>query len=162
VRARTADPDFPATPLGTREEFPNNGQMALDQRADSYRFPLFAAGFFGLTGVTLGALGAHAMAATLSARGMTHAWETASQYHLLHALALFAAALAVRSGGVVAPKLMLWAVRLWVAGILLFSGSLYVLAVGGPRWLGPVTPLGGIALIAGWLLVMLAALGRRG
>ena len=52
--------------------------------------------------------------------------------------------------------------RCWTAGTVLFSGSLYLLALGGPRWLGPVTPLGGLALLAGWLLLALAALrGRR-
>ena len=50
-----------------------------------------------------------------------------------------------------------WAVRLWAAGTVLFSGSLYALALGGPRWLGPVTPLGGAALIAGWVLAAAAA-----
>ncbi|HTU01958.1 MAG TPA: DUF423 domain-containing protein, partial [Candidatus Sulfotelmatobacter sp.] len=50
-----------------------------------------------------------------------------------------------------------WAVRLWIAGTALFSGSLYALALGGPRWLGPVTPVGGAALIAGWVLAAAAA-----
>jgi uncharacterized membrane protein YgdD (TMEM256/DUF423 family) len=49
-------------------------------------------------------------------------------------------------------------VRLWAAGTVVFSGSLYALALGGPRWLGPVTPLGGTALIAGWVLAAAAAL----
>ena len=56
---------------------------------------------------------------------------------------------------------MEWAARLWLIGVVLFSGSLYWLAVGGPRWLGPVTPLGGVALMAGWLLVAVAAFGGR-
>jgi uncharacterized membrane protein YgdD (TMEM256/DUF423 family) len=51
-----------------------------------------------------------------------------------------------------------WTVRLWAAGSVLFSGSLYGLALDGPRWLGPVTPLGGLALIAGWVCAALAAL----
>ena len=52
---------------------------------------------------------------------------------------------------------MLWATRFWVGGVVLFSGSLYWLALGGPRWLGPVTPLGGIALMLGWGLLVIAA-----
>jgi uncharacterized membrane protein YgdD (TMEM256/DUF423 family) len=55
---------------------------------------------------------------------------------------------------------LLWAARAWVVGVLLFSGSLYWLALGGPRWLGPVTPVGGIALMAGWALCGLAACTR--
>jgi uncharacterized membrane protein YgdD (TMEM256/DUF423 family) len=121
------------------------------------RYPLLAAGIFGLTGVGLGAMGAHALAATLAERGMAHAWETGSRYHLFHALALFGAAIWLRGTANRARKHFLWATRCWVAGILLFSGSLYWLALGGPRWLGPVTPLGGIALMAGWVLVISAA-----
>ena len=78
-----------------------------------------------------------------------------------HALALAALAAWLRAD--VAPAAGLrWVTRCWTAGTVLFSGSLYLLALGGPRWLGPVTPLGGLALLAGWLLLALAALrGRR-
>jgi uncharacterized membrane protein YgdD (TMEM256/DUF423 family) len=124
------------------------------------RFCLLAAGWFGLSGVALGALGAHAMAATLAERGMAHGWETAARYHMLHAVVLLAAATWARTAGTVATRRIGWAAGLWVIGIVLFSGSLYGLALGGPRWLGPVTPLGGVALMAGWLMVIIAALGR--
>ena len=121
------------------------------------RVPLLAAGIFGLTGVALGAFGAHGLSATLAERGMTHAWETASRYHLLHALALLGVAVwpRTRAGG--AGRRLAWAARCWSAGIVLFSGSLYGLALGGPRWLGPVTPLGGVVLMIGWVLVIAAA-----
>lgn len=129
------------------------------------RAPLLAAGFFGLSGVALGALGAHALAVSLAARGMTHAWETAAKYHLLHAVALLVTGLWLRfpAGGApaAAARRLAWAVRCWSAGIVLFSGSLYWLASGGPRWLGPITPLGGIALMAGWGLILAAALTRE-
>ncbi len=121
------------------------------------RFPLLAAGVFGLTGVALGAMGAHALAATLAERGMSHAWETGSRYHLFHALALFGAAIWLRGSAGRTRTHFRWATRCWVAGIILFSGSLYGLALGGPRWLGPVTPLGGVALMAGWVFVIAAA-----
>lgn len=124
-------------------------------------FPLLAAGFFGLTGVALGAMGAHAMAATLAERGMAHAWETAARYHLFHAVALLGAAVWLRHAAGGAASRMLWAARCWSAGILLFSGSLYGLAAGGPRWLGPVTPIGGVALMAGWVFVLAAALAKE-
>ncbi len=76
------------------------------------------------------------------------------RYHLLHAVALLAIALSAQASALRAAG---W---LFAAGIALFSGSLYALALGGPRWLGPVTPLGGLALIAGWLWLLRAALAR--
>ena len=72
-------------------------------------------------------------------------WETAVSYHLLHAVLL--AALAWSAGG----RPIGLPAALFTAGILLFSGSIYVLVLGGPRWLGPVTPIGGLSLIAGWI-----------
>jgi len=78
---------------------------------------------------------------------MLEVWETAVRYQLLHAVALAGAAGWLRAGSGASGT---WAVRLWIAGVVLFSGSLYGLALGGPRWLGPVTPLGGASLIAGW------------
>jgi uncharacterized membrane protein YgdD (TMEM256/DUF423 family) len=128
-----------------------------------YSFPLLAAGVLGLAGVAIGAFGAHALKATLIERGMMQAWETGSRYHLLHAMALVGVAAWVR--GAEASKgahLMSWAARLWCLGVVLFSGSLYWLALGGPRWLGPVTPFGGVALMAGWLLLAVAAFSKRG
>ena len=121
-----------------------------------HRAALAWAGVLGATGVAIGAFGAHALKGTLEASGMREVWETAVRYQLLHATALlgFAAWLrpAERPGAACA-----WAIRLWVLGTLLFSGSLYALALGGPRWLGPVTPIGGFALIAGWVLAACAA-----
>ncbi|MEO6004170.1 MAG: DUF423 domain-containing protein [Opitutus sp.] len=125
------------------------------------RTALCAAGLFGATGVALGAFGAHALSAVLAERGMTNAWETAVRYHLLHAVTLFVLALWFRQTPPRATTAMAWAARSWILGILLFSGSLYGLALGGPRWLGPITPLGGICLMAGWLLLVAAALSKR-
>jgi uncharacterized membrane protein YgdD (TMEM256/DUF423 family) len=105
------------------------------------RFNLIAAGLLGFTGVALGAFGAHALKDTLAANGMTSTWQTAVLYHLIHAVALLAF-----TGWT-------WVGRCWIAGILLFSGSLYALALGGPKFLGPITPLGGAAFLAGWALV---------
>jgi uncharacterized membrane protein YgdD (TMEM256/DUF423 family) len=127
-----------------------------------FRFPLLAAGIAGLTGVALGAMGAHALKATLLERGMMQAWETAARYHVFHAVGLLGVAAWARiEAENRAAKLMSWTARLWCLGIVLFSGSLYWLAIGGPRWLGPVTPLGGVALMIGWLLVAVAAFGKR-
>jgi len=104
----------------------------------------------------LGAFGAHALAPRLAERASTATWETAVLYHLVHAVAIFACSAA----GQAADRAWSRAGWAWVLGILLFSGSLYVLALGGPRWLGPVTPLGGVFFLAGWGLIVAGALRR--
>jgi uncharacterized membrane protein YgdD (TMEM256/DUF423 family) len=133
--------------------------MARDPK--SFCFPLFAAGLLGLTGVALGAMGAHALKAILLERGTLAAWDTAARYHLLHAAALLGLAAWLRTAAGGGARRLVWAARCWCVGVGLFSGSLYWLALGGPRWLGPVTPLGGVALMAGWLLVTMAAFTRK-
>jgi len=120
---------------------------------------LLGAGLMGATGVALGAFGAHALHELLLQRGMLVAWETGVRYHLVHAVALLALAGWARDGSLtVALK---WAARLWIVGTVLFAGSLYGLALGGPRLLGPVTPLGGAALIAGWVAVILSVRQKK-
>jgi len=110
---------------------------------------------FGLIGVAAGAFGAHALRARLEP-DLLAVWETGARYQLYHALALLAVALAatLRPGAG-------WALPGWLftAGIVVFSGSLYVLALSGVRWLGAITPLGGVALLAGW--ATLAWVGAR-
>jgi uncharacterized membrane protein YgdD (TMEM256/DUF423 family) len=126
-----------------------------------FRFALLAAGILGLTGVALGAMGAHALKGPLTERGMTQAWETASRYQLFHAVALLGVAAWLRASPLGASTRWLnWASSAWCVGTLLFSGSLYWLALGGPRWLGPITPLGGVALMLGWLMVVITAFRR--
>ncbi len=118
------------------------------------RNTLLASSVFGLSAVALGAFGAHALRDTLAARGSAGTWETAVLYHLLHGVALLALGL----GRTAAPAPWLQRAFLaWSAGIILFSGSLYALALGGPLVLGPVTPLGGVAFIAGWACVFVHA-----
>lgn len=110
------------------------------------------AGFFGLSAVILGAFGAHALEARLEAAGTSVTWQTAVDYQMWHALALLflaQAPLASRAGRLAGLGFCL--------GILLFSGSLYWLALDGPRWLGPITPLGGLLFIVGWALFIVAA-----
>jgi uncharacterized membrane protein YgdD (TMEM256/DUF423 family) len=121
------------------------------------RFSLVMAGILGLTGVALGAMGAHQLEPALTQRGMLHAWETASRYHIIHAVALLGLAAWQQANSPENSRAEIWVARCWSAGTILFSGSLYLLAVGGPRWLGPVTPLGGVALLAGWGCLIAAA-----
>ena len=123
-----------------------------------HRTAATAAAILGATGVALGAFGAHALKANLAASGMHDVWETAVHYQLVHAVALLAFAAWMRAGPSPASPRAAWAVRLWAVGTVLFSGSLYALALGGPRFLGPVTPLGGAALIAGWGFAAAAAI----
>jgi uncharacterized membrane protein YgdD (TMEM256/DUF423 family) len=108
--------------------------------------------------VAAGAFGAHGLKSRVSA-DMLAVFETGARYHMYHALALFAVAWLATRGGASASALRLatyggWSFQL---GIVLFSGSLYALALSGVRSLGMVTPLGGLAFLAGWILVALSA-----
>lgn len=114
----------------------------------------------GFSAVLLGALGAHALHDTLVGRGRLDAWNTASHYQLAHAVAGLAA-LAWAAARPEFGKNLTRAASCWLIGSLLFSGSIYGLALGGPRFLGPITPLGGLAFLAGWLLVAFDSLRPR-
>jgi len=105
--------------------------------------------------VILGAFGAHALKARISPE-MLSVYHTASQYHFYHALGMLligALASQFRTGGALQLSGFLM-----LAGIVLFSGSLYLLAVTGVTWLGAITPLGGVAFIAAWVVLAYAAL----
>ena len=108
----------------------------------------------GLTTVILGAFGAHALEGQLSAQQLIW-WQKAVNYQGLHSLALLATALLALATAPSAP--LKWAGWLFLSGILLFSGSLYALALSGIRSLGMLTPFGGLAFIAGWGCLALAA-----
>lgn len=103
--------------------------------------------------VLLGAFGAHALQPRLTAE-MSDIWSTAVQYHFYHALALLL--LGVLTLHWPASGLLRTSAWLMLAGIILFSGSLYLLALTGSRWLGAITPLGGTALIAAWVILCLS------
>jgi uncharacterized membrane protein YgdD (TMEM256/DUF423 family) len=118
----------------------------------------FAIGaWLGALGVGLGAFGAHGLKARVSAE-MAAIWETGARYHVLHALALLAAAWACDRWPGPWSSGAGW---LFLAGIVVFSGSLYALALTGVRALGAITPLGGVCLIAGWVCLALAAMRGR-
>src|SRR5438309_1575469 len=104
-------------------------------------------GALGFLGVALGAFGAHALKERISADNLA-TYQIGVHYHLIHVLAILFVAL-------VADKLNTRIVGwLWVAGIVLFSGSLYALALTGIRVLGAITPLGGVCFLAGWALLV--------
>lgn len=107
----------------------------------------------GASGVVLGAFGAHALRARLEPRDL-EVFETAVRYQMYHAFAMLAAAWLLSRNAPWAAAAA-WA---FTVGVLIFSGSLYLLVASGQRWLGAVTPLGGAAMIAGWLLLALAAI----
>jgi len=118
----------------------------------------FAIGaWLGALGVSLGAFGAHGLKARVSPE-MVAVWETGARYHVIHALALLATAWACdRWPGAFANG----AGWLFLAGIVVFSGSLYALALTGARALGAITPLGGLCFIAAWVCLALAAMRGR-
>lgn len=119
----------------------------------SDRYLVIAAALCLLVGVGAGAFGAHGLKRMLSP-DMLQVWQTAVLYQLIHGLGMLAvAALGARFGS----ALLDWAGALMFAGIILFSGSLYVLALSGTKWLGAVAPVGGTAFIIAWALVALAA-----
>ena len=113
---------------------------------------LTASGISGFLAVALGAFGAHGLQARLAeaADGAKRLawWQTAAHYHLMHALGLAVVAFVIAR----APQARIAGFG-FVVGTLLFSGSLYVMALGGPRWLGAVTPLGGLGFLAGWAVL---------
>lgn len=120
-------------------------------------FLAFAA-ISGFVAVGLGAFGAHGLKPRLSPSLMS-AFETAVQYQFYHTLALFGVALLLERLG--QQTLLVAAGFLFIAGIVLFSGSLYALALGAPRWLGPVTPLGGVTFLLAWATLFIAILRSR-
>ena len=110
----------------------------------------------GLLSVAAGAFGAHALRHRLSPEYLT-VFETAARYQMYHALALLAAAWGASRWPGALPS---WAGWCFVAGTVLFSGSLYALALTGTRWLGAITPLGGVALMVGWICLAFAGIRR--
>ena len=103
----------------------------------------------GFLAVALGAFGAHGLKVTLTSLGTADIFETAVRYQFLHALAML---VVTRLRPFLAPAW--WC---FLAGIVVFSGSLFILALTGVKWLGAITPLGGVAFLAGWLWLVIYA-----
>jgi uncharacterized membrane protein YgdD (TMEM256/DUF423 family) len=127
--------------------------------------PLFlrTAAVLGFLAVALGAFGAHGLAPILEAHGTAAIWNTAVQYHFYHTLALLALGLSLAATTAPAASAAMgsfrfigwigWIGLCWSVGIVIFSGSLYILSVTGLRWLGAITPIGGLFFLVGWVLL---------
>jgi uncharacterized membrane protein YgdD (TMEM256/DUF423 family) len=115
---------------------------------------IILASILGLIAVAAGAFGAHALESRLEP-DMLEIWETAARYQMYHALAIFGAAWLVSLTESAWASAAGWS---FFGGVLVFSGTLYVLAFTGIRWLGAITPIGGVALMAGWFCCVMAAL----
>ena len=126
---------------------PNDSPNRIDRQ-------LAAAGaILGGLAVALGAFGAHALQSRIGADALGW-WHTAVEYQMWHALAVLALGLS----GLRWTRLPAW---LFAAGSVVFSGTLYAMALGAPRWLGAVTPLGGLAMIVGWAVLAVRAARLR-
>ena len=135
------------------------GRGSYDNRAmpNTSKVLLTLGALAALLAVALGAFGAHALKARLSEE-MLSVWKTAVDYQFYHALGLLALGLlALHFPG---SRLLAWSGSFMAAGVIVFSGSLYALALTGARWFGLVTPFGGVALILAWALLIAALLGR--
>jgi len=128
--------------------------MSLENRS----WALVLAAVLGATGVAAGAFGAHGIKSLVSASQLD-VWKTASHYHLIHALALLVLGVGMQlSGQLAASAWVRRAALCWVAGTVVFSGSLYLLVLVPLPAFGVITPLGGVLLVLGWVGILLAAL----
>lgn len=119
----------------------------------NHRHCIVSGSVLALISVVLGAFGAHALKDSLIANETTEAWKTAVNYQMWHAIALILCGILQNKSGS-----YLGCALFFGFGSLLFSGSLYWISLGGPIWLGPITPIGGLCLIAGWLLLIITQL----
>ncbi|MFN4262469.1 MAG: DUF423 domain-containing protein [Thioalkalivibrionaceae bacterium] len=116
---------------------------------------LTLAGLLGFTAVALGAFGAHALAERFAAHPRASDWwNTAFQYQIVHTLALIGL---VAVWARLSPNWANAAAIAWILGVIVFAGTLYAMALGAPKWLGAITPIGGTTLLAGWIFITIAA-----
>ena len=132
-----------------------DGSPSLDET--SSRQAIRHGSIHGLISVAAGAFGAHALKTRLDASLLAN-WETAARYQAVHAVLLVVVGLLLQSRS---SRALRWSVRSLGAGMVVFSGTLYLLALTGQRWLGAVTPLGGLLLMVGWALLAMGATRGR-
>lgn len=127
------------------------------RQIEPLRPALVLGALFALLAVMAGAFGAHGLRGVIDERGL-EVFQTAVTYQIYHSLALILVATLPIAG--LSRRLLGIAAGFFVAGILLFSGSLYLLVLTDLRWMGPVTPVGGIGFMVGWILVLMAGFRR--
>ena len=115
---------------------------------------LISSGFIGFLAVAFGAFGAHGLADSFTPKTLG-LWETATLYALVHSVGALGIALSGKAGVI---RLGGW---LFIAGVIIFSGTLYAMALGAPTWLGAITPIGGLSFLAGWLLAITSGLKQK-
>lgn len=116
---------------------------------------LIIAGIFGALAVGIGAFGAHGLEATLTANGRLDTYETAVKYQFYHTLALLLLGILMLN---LSHDYFSWAAWSFIIGTVIFSGSLYTLSLTNITWLGAITPIGGMALIVGWVFLILGVI----
>lgn len=121
------------------------------------KFMIQAGALLGTLAVALGAFGAHALKASLEAAGRNDTFETAVRYQFYHALALVLIGVLLRNSSGESLKWLSWSGYAFAAGVLIFSGSLYTICFTGITKFGAVAPIGGLLLVAGWILLFFAA-----
>ncbi|WCT57278.1 DUF423 domain-containing protein [Paenibacillus kyungheensis] len=121
---------------------------------------LIIGSILGMIGVGIGAFGAHLLEPIIGAQLM-QTFKTGVEYHFVHTLAIIM--VAILAGVIGESSLLRWAGRLFTVGVIIFSGSLYVLSITGIKVLGAITPIGGLCFIAGWFMLALvgAKYGKR-
>lgn len=115
------------------------------------KFSLIIGAVFAALSVMIGAFGAHSLESVLTQNGRTDTFETAVKYQIFHSIAIIITGLLIDR---FSQNLFNWSVYLFVAGILIFSGSLYILSITNIKWFGAITPIGGLAFIAGWITMI--------
>lgn len=129
-----------------------------------YRSYLVMGAFFGALAVILGAYGAHGLQDAVTDEKLIHGFQTGVQYQMYHSLALLAVGIIYEK---IPGRFVKWAGNLFIAGIILFSGSLYLLTLLGNmqssavKIVGPVTPVGGLLLIVGWLFLLVGVFKKK-
>jgi uncharacterized membrane protein YgdD (TMEM256/DUF423 family) len=121
------------------------------------KFFLQSGAILGALGVLIGAFGAHALKPTLEAAGRSDTFETAVKYQFYHALALVLVGILMQNATIATNKFYGWAGYAFLAGTIIFSGALYTICFTGIKAFGAVAPVGGVALIVGWLLLFWAS-----
>jgi uncharacterized membrane protein YgdD (TMEM256/DUF423 family) len=119
------------------------------------KFSLITGAIFAALSVMIGAFGAHSLAEILQKNQRLDTFDTAVKYQMFHSIGILITGLLIHKFNI---NILNWSVYLFIAGILIFSGSLYILSITNIKWLGAITPIGGLAFIAGWIIMIFGIL----